>query len=255
MLCKLCNTEKELIKRSHIIPDFLYHGLFNETHFIATIELEDFKNRKRIPTGVYDKHLLCRDCDNRIIGRFESYARNVLLGCKGNIETQPIIEQRINQLNRKYLHVKNINYSKFKLFLLSILWRASISEQNFFKSIKLSVEHETAIGKMILDNNPKSVNDYPIGLFLFEENTSFNTKLIASPIKIENTKMLSYVFLINGLSIHYKIHGDNDDEFFTQIGLKETGEIDVYIYDEENGKKYFDNYLGYKLRYKEYFTK
>jgi hypothetical protein len=99
----------------------MYKGLFNEKHFIAPMDIVKLKVKKLIPTGFYDSNILCEKCDNQIIGNLESYSSIVVGGGKGKAEMYPIFERRINQLNQKYLQLINIDYTKFKLFLLSIM--------------------------------------------------------------------------------------------------------------------------------------
>jgi hypothetical protein len=227
----------------------MYNGLFNEKHFIAPVDIIDFKVKKLIPSGFYDSNILCNKCDNEIIGSLENYSKIVFYGGKGKAEYFPKIERKINQLNQKYLHLINIDYCKFKLFLLSILWRASISKQKFFESVNLG-EHESIIGKMIYDKNPGKSSDYPVGLFILNESKTFPTKMIANPIRIEKNKDLSYLFLLNGLVINFKVQGSGDREFYEHIKIKEDNTMDVFIFDEMNGQEFVDLYLKQKLRYK-----
>ncbi len=249
MKCKLCTENKKLIKRSHIIPDFMYKGLFDKKHFIAPVDIVELKVKKNIPTGFYDSNILCKKCDNQIIGNLESYSSIVLWGGQGKAESYPIIKRKINQLNQKYLHIINIDYTKFKLFLLSIIWRASISKQKFFESVNLG-EQEKKIGKMIYDKNPGKSSDYPVGLFVLNENINSPTKMIANPIKIQTGENLSYLFLINRFVINYKIEGSGDIDFYERIKIKEDNTMNVNIFDEKSSQEFIDTYLKQKLRYK-----
>lgn len=249
MNCKLCGEDKKLLKCSHIIPDFMYKGLFDEMHFIAPIDLVEFKVKKLIPTGFYDSNILCDKCDNQIIGNLESYSSIVLWGGQGKAELYPKFEHKINQLNQKYLHLINLDYFKFKLFLLSIIWRASISKHKIFETVSLG-EHETRIGKMIYENNPGKSNDYPVGMFILSENENSPTKLISNPLKIKTEQNLAYFFLINGLVINYKIEGNGDFEIYERIKIKEDNTMDVYIFENNDSQEFLDNYLKQKLRYK-----
>src|SRR5665647_2165945 len=104
MNCRLCNEKKKLLKRSHIIPDFMYKGLFDENHFIAQIDLIEFKRKRLLPNGFYDSNILCENCDNVILGILESYASIVIWGGKGKPDYYPKFEGKINQLNQKFLH-------------------------------------------------------------------------------------------------------------------------------------------------------
>ena len=249
MNCKLCNEKKKLLRRSHIIPDFMYKGLFDENHFIAPIDLIEFKRRKLLPDGFYDSNILCENCDNKILGKLESYASIVIWGGKSKPDYYPKYEGKINQLNQKFLHVTNLDYTKFKLFLLSIIWRASISKHKIFNSVSLG-EHEESIRKMIIENNPSSKDDYPVGMFILTQNNRGPTKMIANPIPNKKDKSLIYNFLINGLVINYKIEGQADKELYNQISIKENNTMDVYIFNEKDSTEYLDTYLKKKLRYK-----
>lgn len=226
----------------------MYYGLFDEKHFIAHVDLINFKRKDLLPNGFYDSKILCYECDNEIIGQLESYSKIVIYGGKGNSKKYPNYEKRINQLNQKYLLLTNIDYKRFKLFLLSILWRASISNHKFFESVKLN-EHEDIIGKMIYNNDPGTTFEYPAGMFIFEENKKLPTKLIAKPIRTESAGNLSYSFLINGLVLNYKIQGNGDKEFYNQIAIKDDNTMNVYIFNEKNGIKFIDLYLKRKIRY------
>ena len=250
MRCRLCNQDKTLLKQSHIIPDFMYKGLFDEKHFIAPVDLIEFKRKKLQPNGFYDSYILCDDCDRKLLGSLESYSSMVIWGGEGREDRYPAFERKVNQLNQKFLHLTNVNYSKFKLFLLSIIWRASISKQKIFDSVLLG-EYEDKIRKMIFENDPGRAYEYPVGVFVLTENNNHPTKMIANPIKVMNGNNLSYLFLINGLVINYKIDGEEDKEFYDQIMINENNTMDVYIFDEKDSQEFLDNYLKRKIRYKD----
>lgn len=227
----------------------MYKGLFDEKHFIAPVDLIEFKRKKLQPNGFYDSDILCDDCDRKLLGSLESYSSIVIWGGKARQDQYPAFEKKANQLNQKFLHLTNVNYTKFKLFLLSIIWRASISKQMIFDSVSLG-EHEDKIRKMILENDPGRSYEYPVGVFVLTENSNHPTKMIANPIKVKHGDNLSYLFLINGLVINYKIDGEEDKEFYDHIMINENNTMNVYIFDEKGSQEFLDNYLKTKIRYK-----
>jgi hypothetical protein len=79
-ICKLCKKKKELIRQSHIIPNFMYKGLFYDSQTVRVINPKKLDAFKSIPTGFYNKSFLCENCDRNIIGRLETYASVVLYG-------------------------------------------------------------------------------------------------------------------------------------------------------------------------------
>ena len=103
---------------------------------------------------------------------------------------------------------------------------------------------------MIIENNPSSEDNYPVGMFILTQNERGPTKMISNPIPIKKDKSLIYHFLINGLAINYNIEGQADKELYDQITIKENNTMDVFIFNEKESTEYLDSYLKKKLRYK-----
>ena len=43
--CRLCLQNKELLRRSHVIPNFLYDGIFDSKQVLYRINLKDIKKQ------------------------------------------------------------------------------------------------------------------------------------------------------------------------------------------------------------------
>jgi len=99
-------------------------------------------------SGIKEK-MLCEPCEQHL-SKFEHYAAAVL---NGNL---PI---RAASSNGRDILISGIDYRLFKLFLLSILWRASVSKQEFFKLVRLG-PHEETIRRMIIEERPGAASDY-----------------------------------------------------------------------------------------------
>jgi len=248
MICQLCKSEKKLIRRSHIIPDFMYEGLFNEKHFIADFDLTGQRDMKLYPNGYYDSNILCENCDNILIGRLESYAKIVLFGGIGKRSNFHKVEQEVDLLGNKILHVNNIDYKRFKLFLLSVLWRASISKQNVFRHVKLS-SHEEIIRRMIFESNPGNEKEYPMGIYLFTPNDICPTKFITNPFPVGNNDNLSYIFTINGLTINFKIYGEDDMDIYNRLMIKKNNTMEILVMNKESTIGFIDTYMKGRFRY------
>ena len=81
----------------------------------------------------FDKDILCHSCDNETLGKLERYASLILY------DGYPkIVEYRECPDGRKYTYCAGIDYTQFKLFLLSVLWRASISKRPLFGEVRVS---------------------------------------------------------------------------------------------------------------------
>jgi hypothetical protein len=94
--------------------------------------------------GGLKEKLLCDSCEN-IFSNLENYVKNMLYGG---------IELTFHKIGPRTWSVGGLDYIKFKLFQLSVLWRASVSTQEFFKSVNLGQKHESQIRKMLLDQEP-----------------------------------------------------------------------------------------------------
>ena len=187
--CRLCLQDKKLIK-AHIIPDFLYNGMKAENDknifYEVTYDLNRKESRlKKIQTGDFDKNILCEDCDNRIIGgNYERYAKKSMYGKNIDPKIAPICKNYIIPNNStEYSICKNIDYGKMKLFLLSILWKASITDRKSFKDVQLGDKHEERLRKLIYENIIPNETEYPIMMTSFMRTKNGFKNLIGQPLK------------------------------------------------------------------------
>jgi hypothetical protein len=220
MKCKLCLKDRLLLKRSHIIPDFQYKELYDEKHRIISFNIEKDKS-KSIPTGEYESNILCQDCDNKLIGSLESYASLVFFGGT-KIETGKFRKKD----GLEFVHAKGINYKKFKLFLLSVLWRASISSRSLFKQVNLG-PHEEEVRKMILSGDPGSSCKYPCMISSYRHQNILK-EIVGEPrqMRIDAKKgcgITGYAFLIAGFLYIFKITKDDKDKAFQEAVINKNG--------------------------------
>lgn len=121
--CKLCLEEKKLCD-SHIFPEYMYSSLYDEHHQFPEFDAGENGRRKMRSKGIYDL-LLCKRCEE-IIQKYEDYGYEV-------------IYKKVKPHFQKYKHefrLENYNYKYFKLFLLSLIWRASISKR-YYQNVDL----------------------------------------------------------------------------------------------------------------------
>lgn len=243
MKCKLCNSDKKLLKKSHIIPEFMYQDLFDDKHRIFEVLLKpnsQLKNKTR-QSGGYDKNLLCDDCDNKVLGSLESYAS---LALYGGIELT--IDRRSNPNSSAYINIKGIDYQKFKLFLLSIVWRASISNLPIFQNVKLG-GHESIIRKKIFTNSPGVSAEYPCAIFTHLHNPKIPNQIIAEPGCIINGDQQTYAFLIAGNLFVFFTYTDVQTEWVQHCTVKENGEMNIIQMSDSLSAKTVNKFIGMDL--------
>jgi hypothetical protein len=138
-VCRLCGVSAGL-RSSHILPEFLYRPLYDEKHRFFVLTAGD-DGQRYMQRGLTEK-LLC-DRREQQLGRYEKYAAAVMSGR---------LQHRYRRVGSR-ITISNIDYARFKLFQLSILWRASISSLEFFRLVALG-PHEDRLRNMLLLEEP-----------------------------------------------------------------------------------------------------
>jgi hypothetical protein len=135
--------------------------------------------------GLYEQ-LLCDGCEQRL-STWERYASLVL---KGGI---PLNAMRDGNLWR----VSGIEYAQFKLFQLSVLWRASVSMLQFFENVALG-PHEETIRQMLLREDPGPPEQYGCLMFGLQFDGDVVTDLMVQPGRIRFDGHIAYRFVFGG---------------------------------------------------------
>ncbi|MFA5172815.1 MAG: hypothetical protein WC435_00220 [Candidatus Paceibacterota bacterium] len=207
--CKLCLQIKDLCKESHIIPSFLYKLLAGKNSLL--VFLDKIAARFRY-NGEYERNILCENCDNQIIGKLDDYAAKFI-----HNEFPQKLNSRIEVINgHEYLVIENdpnYDYKKYKLFLLSLLWRSSIASRPFFQQLKLSSSVEDDLRQMILSSNPGEPERYASFVFLPPlvsapgGGRGFNTFYMPtmSPIMAKNNDWEICKFIVEGMMFFFLI--------------------------------------------------
>jgi len=237
MLCKLCLKEKKLCKQSHIIPDFLHRELFDDKHRLIKFSTDRYNCEQNVPTGEYESNILCEDCDGRIIGQYESYARIILYGGAAQIRIQNYIQPD----GLKYTKVENVNYKKFKLFLLSLVWRSSISSRDFFRDVTLG-PYEEKLRKMIYSGDPGPENSYTCFITSFRKYIT-PQQMIMNPKKIELEGKTGYLFFISGFLYIFKITERENQAWFLDASINKQGAIKILDTPEEKAREIIGKFL------------
>jgi len=146
--CRLCSSKGEL-RFSHILPEFLYTPLYDEKHRLVGLKYdpEQGPGEKFLQKGIRE-FLLCANCEQHL-SKFEQYASQVLRE----------LPDTSKELPGSVVRVTGIDYKKFKLFQMSLLWRSGVSNQASFQGVYLG-PHEQRLRQMIREENPGSPLDY-----------------------------------------------------------------------------------------------
>jgi hypothetical protein len=226
-ICKLCGEKKKLCEQSHIIPNFLYKDLKKEEGHFYLVKSKDnrYEKKAKIQTGEFDKHILCQKCENEVLSRYEKYGASVL---KGGVELK-MINKKANGVS--FLEIGDIDYAIFKLFILSILWKASISKRDLFKEISLG-PYEKVIGEMILNGNPGKSSEFPFLIFTYLNHKDIPSDLITQPRRSKYDGGTTYNFLVGGMSYTIFISKHIIPDFVYETTIKEDNTLKIIYTDK-----------------------
>jgi len=213
MSCSLCKQNKEL-RNSHIIPEFVYTALYDKKHKFHVLSTLQDRPRPMEQKGIRER-LLCGDCEQQL-SVYEKYAREVLLG---GVE---IVVQNEGNL----LKLSELDYVKFKLFQLSILWRASISSHPMFSRVRLG-PHEEIIRKMIQAGNPGKQADYPCIIFGLTSESDIHGNFIDQPRKLHIEGHTTYRFVFTGFMWSFYVSSHKLPPLLRQVAINEEGTMVV----------------------------
>jgi len=108
--------------------------------------------------GLSDNTIVCLACEQR----FSPYDSH---GIRAILDTFTAKQIHRDQFGKAIAYVGcSTDYALFKLFVLSMLWRASVSSLEYYEEIDLG-QHEDTIRKMVENNDPGSEHDFPIVCF------------------------------------------------------------------------------------------
>ena len=140
--CKFCGNAAPLIK-AHVFPKFMYKSVFSKKNKIVQIDFVDENKTAELYDAGFDDNLFCNDCDNNKIGKYESYFADKVMGKRGPSAKKEIIEiQVVEKENVTINQISGLNYDKLKLFFLSLLLRASLTKNRFFKDVDIAPFHK-----------------------------------------------------------------------------------------------------------------
>jgi hypothetical protein len=187
MTCALCHLDCEL-RNSHIVPEFLHKPIYDEKHRTLLFGYGD-ERAQLLQKGVRER-LLCADCEGRIQKYEDYFARRWY-------QSSPFTEP----INQAAVVLTGLDYPSLKLFLLSIVWRASVAKSSTFRAADLG-PHEDTVRTMLLKGEPRSADEYRIyaGLIVDPDSRRVWDRVILEPLKTRVAGQWAYRMVFGGVS-------------------------------------------------------
>lgn len=159
--CRLCDASQEL-QNSHIIPRSYFKGLKDNSGQLFTVSSDESAEITLANSDPNEK-LFCRDCEQFIGVNYERYGTRLFKDHRKASKTKLAVE------------FHNFRFKEFYLFLISILWRASLSNLPRYDHISLG----------------KSIND------LFKHCLRNNTIKIQTSLRLDHFFKISVVRIVD----------------------------------------------------------
>lgn len=201
--CQLCKLQKELLSKSHIIPEFNYNILYDDKNFIKKIFLtaiEGIKYVGNVAKGEYERSILCVECDSIRIKASEDYVSRLIYAKNPlEVDQQPNCTNYVNQEGQEFSICTNVDYDRVKRYILSILWRASISSRPFFDGIEMEDPMMEEMRQVILNASNTNFSKWPILITSWLNDPNARRDIIMQPKTYIETIGHRYCFPIRGV--------------------------------------------------------
>lgn len=167
-MCKLC-LEYKFFAKSHIIQKALYKDPFNKTSKIGFLYSEETKKKITYKNGIFGC-FLCLECENKF-NLWDDKGFKLLFE-----EHHRIIEVPDPKLTDKSIILSEVskgekynNKELLKMFLISILWRASVSGREEFSLVKLGDKFEQKARLAIINKESTYFPEFDACISKFED--------------------------------------------------------------------------------------
>ena len=211
---------------SHVIPRSFYEiTSFKQKAPKKSLSIlsdsEHYKPVKR-PIGIYDTKLFCAVCEKKFMV-YDDYAFKLLNEQKDNRKTM-----RDENGQEVVQYYENYDYQKLKIFFMSVLLRASLSEDFFFQNVNVGPFLE-ALKEAVERNDPKSTDEFSV--FLSYYKNIKRSPIIFPPEKKRIDDIKFYFFHIGRVIFYIKADKRKSPSSLRPITIKPGGKLYLLAYD------------------------
>lgn len=133
--------------------------------------------------------------------------------------------REVNLINNDgVVKAEGLDYIKFKLLALSVLWRAGVSSNPSFSAVSLGV-HEPKLREMIRSNNPGRAEEYPFVICPIIHEKELLSALILEPERVRLHGHVAYRFVFSGLVWIYIVSSHALPSAILEASINEAGQL------------------------------
>jgi hypothetical protein len=213
-LCRLCHQEREL-RNSHIVPEFLYADLYNDKGHLMAVNGRGSKGWKPLQNGMKE-YLFCEACEQHFNEHFEKPFLRFWV--QGRPLPDPWIGDQYQMINA--------DYGTFKLFHVSVVFRAGVSTLATFSEVSLG-PHEERMRQMLLAREPGPETLYPIfGYAVVHHRTRAIIQMVSKAQSNRFGGRRCYGIMYGGVQWWTCVASDVNHEF-QQVALRADGSMPI----------------------------
>lgn len=251
--CNLCLINQADKLNSHIIPKFLSKRIFEHTKPRYTLAMRKTGKTFKIQDTPKEDNILCKECEKRFEIIETLFSRNF-----NSINNFNNLKNEFNIVpfgKNKILECLNVNPTSFKIFIYSIIWRASISKLKEFDKFKLSDEVEDKLRFFLNKNLCLSHSELLNSLDKIVDVPEYHFIVFKPEFRNESTRGILSAYQINlnqfgiftvDFIIFIHIKDESIDSFIKSVSNKQNEKVRLLLAETDAWRK-LNNNVVYRM--------
>lgn len=220
MICGLCGRCTDKLVKSHIIPKAIMINGLGEEEKMAIAGTTG--HPKKSPTGMWSK-IVCLNCE-KSFGKDDEYL----------ISVYRKIDQFPAAFDGEATLLKDVDARKLQRAILSVLFRAHLSDHDVFKDFSLDCHAEAL---RIYLSNP--IEEIPASFSIcLRHITAPIGGLVIQPIRESHDGINTYRFFFPKMTALIRVDNENFREPFKSLQITENQEIYAMRFDRLTPSEY-----------------
>lgn len=212
-VCLLCKKNKATATNSHIYTKFITASMFGDKHNKqgGQINTANFNYGSNASDTPKENYLMCPNCENVRLGKLETYISTFFYNrYKDNRFTEKFpIDKRFDFITQDLdrMLLAGVHTGMFKLYIYSLVWRASISTLYSFKNFKLTPQLEEVLRNILdtflqqdandtisfYDSNRWRFFQFPFIIQTHLEQVSAGRNYVMEPMRLDENSLIIYL--------------------------------------------------------------
>ena len=158
--CRLCGRERVCLVNAHVIARSFFKIVRGKGDYSVGMEAKRGSPLKTpyYQAGVADTSILCEECERKFT-KWDTYGFEILSISRGAADAIASSKDGTHLA----IPIENLDYDRFILFILSVLWRASVSSILFYRNVNLG-PFEEPIREALWNNRAPEPAEYVVML-------------------------------------------------------------------------------------------